>query len=357
MNELFRAIEDAFERPDPSPVERIADRFPEAETPPSVEYDRTGNRLGRWYPLGMPSRGHRYKAAEPTPGMVRRSVLFSPGDEPSLMRKAPETGADTIVFDLEDAVAPGRKATARGSVNEVLTDPTFEPDCEVCVRINPDFETAIEDIEAVTAGAPRIDAVMIPKAESSADAYELSDPIAECGYELPIIALCESAQGVLSAEEIAKADPVDAIAFGAEDLSADIGATRTEEGTEVSHARQRVVLAAGAAGVDAIDTLVTDIGAIDRLREETAFARQLGYDGKIAIHPAQVGVINEAFTPDPADVEWAQNVVSAAAEAEAAELGVFRVDDEMIDAPLISRAEDILERHRAATQKKGEGNL
>ena len=281
--------------------------------------------------------------------MVRRSVLFSPGDEPSLLGKAPKSGADTVVFDLEDAVAPNRKAAAREAVNDVLTDPTFDPDCEVCVRFNADPETAAEDIEAVTAGAARIDAAMAPKVDSAADVRVLSESIEANGYDLPVIALCESAAGVLSAEAIAGAEDVDAIAFGAEDLAADIGATRTEAGTEVSHARQHVVLAAAAAGVDAIDTLVTDIGATDRLAEETAFARGLGYDGKMAIHPAQVGVINDAFTPDPEAVAWAKKVLEAAEEAKAAGKGVFRVDDEMIDAPLIARAETIIDRHRAGT--------
>ena len=283
--------------------------------------------------------------------MVRRSVLFSPGDEPSLMRKAPKRGADTVVFDLEDAVSPNRKPAAREAVNGVLTDPSFDPDCEVCVRINPDPETARADIEGITAGTPRLDAVMFPKVESAADVEALSEPVAAAGYDPPLIVLCESAQGILNAEAIAKAASVEAIAFGAEDLAADIGATRTEGGIEVSHARQHVVLAAGAAGVDAIDTLVTDFEAIERLTEEAEFARQLGYDGKIAIHPAQVDVINRAFTPDAGDVEWARKVVAAAEDAEVAERGVFSVDGEMIDAPLIERAEGILERYRAATEE------
>ncbi len=282
--------------------------------------------------------------------MVRRSVLFSPGDKPALMRKAPRTGADTTVFDLEDAVAPGQKSAARAAVNEVITDPSFDPDCEVCVRVNPDNRTAIEDLEGVLAGDPRIDAIMLPKVESADDVYELAAAIENLEYELPIIALCESAQGILSAEEIAKADPVVAIAFGAEDLSADIGATRTKDGLEIAHARQHVVLAASAADVNAIDTLVTAIDAIEYLKAETAFARQLGYDGKIAIHPTQVSVINDGFTPEPADVEWAKKVRSAAEEAESEGRGVFRVDGEMIDAPLISRAEGILERYRAASE-------
>jgi citrate lyase subunit beta/citryl-CoA lyase len=280
--------------------------------------------------------------------MPRRSVLFSPGDEPELMRKAPDSGADTVVFDLEDAVVPGRKAEAREAVSTVLTDPAFDPDCEVCVRVNPEPELAERDLETVLAGDPRIDSVMVPKAGAAADAREMADRLDDHGYELPLLALCESAAGVLSAEEIAAAPAVDAVAFGAEDLSADIGATRTEGGEEVSHARQQVVLAAGAAGVDAIDTVFTDIGEPDRLAEETAVATQLGYDGKMAIHPAQVEVINEAFTPDADAVEWARRVLEAREAADAEGRGVFRVDDEMIDAPLIARAERILERYRAA---------
>lgn len=282
--------------------------------------------------------------------MVRRSVLFSPGDQPALMHKAPNSGADTVVFDLEDAVAPGRKAEARTEVNGVLTDPSFDPDCEVCLRVNADPATAAMDLETALSGDARIDAVMVPKAESAAGVREVDERVCEAGYDLPILALCESAPGVLNAQEIAATPTVDALLFGAEDLSADIGATRTEGGEEVSYARQHVVLAAGAADIDAIDTVFTDIEATDRLAEETAFANQLGYDGKMAIHPKQVSVINESFTPSMADVKWAEKVLTAREEADADQRGVFRVDDEMIDAPLIARAERIMERHAAADE-------
>jgi citrate lyase subunit beta/citryl-CoA lyase len=266
------------------------------------------------------------------------------------MHKAPGSGADTVVFDLEDAVAPGRKAEARESVNGVLTDPGFDPDCEVCLRVNPTPSVADEDLAVALSGTPRVDSVMVPKADSAAAVREMDELLREHGYDLPVIALCESASGVLHAEEIAATPAVDAVAFGAEDLSADIGATRTDDGTEVSHARQHVVLAASAAQIDAIDTVFTDIEETDRLAEETRFAGQLGYDGKMAIHPAQVAVINEAFTPDDEEVEWAERVLEARDDAEADGRGVFRVDDEMIDAPLIARAERIMERHRASTE-------
>lgn len=290
--------------------------------------------------------------------MARRSVLFSPGDQPDLMRKAPGAGADVVVFDLEDAVAPGAKPEGREAVNAVLTDPEFDPSCEVCVRVNPvdpDRSVPAADLKAVLAGDPRIDSVMLPKAERAEDVRILDNLLAGRRADLPILALCESAAGVLHAESIAATDPVDGVAFGAEDLSADIGASRTREGTEVLYARQQVVLAAAAADVDALDTVFTDIGASTALAEETQFALGLGYDGKMCIHPAQVSVVNDAFTPAEDRIEWAQRVLPAAAEAEADGVGVFRVDDEMIDAPLVARAEQVRERARAAGVWPDEG--
>ena len=280
--------------------------------------------------------------------MTRRSVLFSPGDQPSLMRKAPNAGADVVVFDLEDAVAPGQKDEARAAVGDVLSEPDFDPDCEVCVRVNPVGSGAGADVDAVLAGGRTVDAVMLPKVEDSEDVETLGRLLAEAGPEAPVLALVESAAGVLNAQAIARADPTDALVFGAEDLSADIGATRTDEGTEVLHAREHVVLAASAAGVDAIDTVYTDIEDTDGLAEETRFAAGLGFDGKMAIHPAQVGPINDAYTPAADAVEWAERVLAAKKQAEADGRGVFRVDGEMIDAPLVAQAERVVERARAA---------
>jgi citrate lyase subunit beta/citryl-CoA lyase len=275
--------------------------------------------------------------------MARRSVLFSPGDRPELMRKAPSTGADAVVFDLEDAVAPDRTASARESVREVLGELAESGDgsCpEVCVRVSPPGRGAAADLDVVLDG-PGPDALVLPKAETAGDVTDLADLAAEGGADLPVLALVETAAGVLGAESVAAAGPTDALVFGAEDLAADLGATRTEEGTEVLYAREHVVLAASAAGVDAVDTVHTDFEDEAGLRESTAFARDLGYDGKLAIHPAQVGPINEAFTPDSERVAWARRVLAARAETDAA---VFAVDGEMIDAPLLARAERVRER-------------
>jgi len=270
--------------------------------------------------------------------MIRRSVLFSPGDKPDLMRKAAMGDADVVVFDLEDAVAPADKRDARDAVCEVLAD--LEADCEITVRVNPIGLGAMTDLEAILEG-PRPDSVMVPKTEDATDIQRVQARLAEIDVSCPVLALIESAAGVLRADEIATVDATDALLFGAEDLAADIGATRTSEGTEVLYARERTVIAASAAGIDAIDIVYTDYGDTDGLREETAFARQLGYDGKMAIHPDQVPVINDAFTPSDDDIEWAERVLAA---RDRSETGVFEVDGEMIDAPLIAQAERILER-------------
>ncbi|WP_280586275.1 CoA ester lyase [Halorubrum sp. Boch-26] len=294
--------------------------------------------------------------------MARRSLLFSPGDRPELMRKAPATGADVVCFDLEDAVAPGRKDEARTAVRDVIADPDFAPDAEVCVRLTATDPAADLDalIGARTAEAasgdgsddaeasPRLDAVMLPKVEGAERVERAAALCADRGLDPAVFALVETAGGVLDAEEIADADATDALIFGAEDLAADVGATRTDEGTEVLYAREHVVLAASAADVDALDTVYTDFSDTEGLREETAFALGLGYDGKLAIHPSQVDPINEAFTPDAEAIEWAERVLDARDEADREGRGVFSVDGEMVDAPLIAQAERIAERAAAA---------
>ena len=276
--------------------------------------------------------------------MARRSVLFAPGDSPEIMRKAAASSADVVVFDLEDAVAPGDKAEARRAVADVLADLGDGSDIEHCVRVNPVGSGAARDVAAAFAHAAP-DSVMLPKAEGSDDVLRLRELLRGVDAARPVLALVESAAGVLNADEIAAAAATDALLFGAEDLTADIGATRTDAGTEVLYARQRAVTAASAAGVDAIDTVYTDFGDTEGLRAATETAAQFGYDGKMAIHPDQVAVINEAFTPDESDIEWAERVVAADKETDA---GVFEVDGEMIDAPLVTRAERILQRAEEA---------
>ncbi|MFB6354306.1 MAG: CoA ester lyase [Halobacteriales archaeon] len=283
--------------------------------------------------------------------MVRRSLLFTPGDRPEMLRKAPGVGADVLVFDLEDAVVPSRKDAAREAVGEVLADPSFDPDAEVCVRVNPAGVAADDDLAAVLGPDARLDSVMLPKVDRARDVGTLARLLEERGRELPVVALVETAAGILHAEAIAAASPTDALFFGAEDLAADVGATRTADGHEVAHARQHVVLAAGAAGVDAIDMVYPDIDDLDGLRARAREAVRLGFDGKPAVHPSQVEPINEAFAPDEEELAWARRVLDAREAAEADGRGVFTVDGEMVDAPLVRQAERLVERAAAADRR------
>ncbi|PSP16876.1 CoA ester lyase [Halobacteriales archaeon QH_10_67_13] len=277
--------------------------------------------------------------------MVRRSVLFSPGDQPDLLRKAPETGADVLVFDLEDGVGPD-KSRARAVVAEALAE--IDPDVELCVRVNPPG-SGLEADAAALSGAPTPDSVMIPKVDGPA---EIEAVVEVFEADLPVLALLETAAGVLHAEAIARAEPVEGLLLGAEDLAADTGARRSETGEGIAHARGQVVLAAAAAEINAIDTLYTDFEDREGLAADTERAATFGFDGKMAIHPAQVPVINEAFTPDPEDIEWARRVLEAADR----EAGVFAVDGEMIDAPLLAQAERTLDRAAAAGGDDAEGS-
>jgi citrate lyase subunit beta/citryl-CoA lyase len=271
--------------------------------------------------------------------MLRRSVLFSPGDDPAKLRKAPTFDADVAVFDLEDAVVPDRKAAARETVRDALAA-VAPADCELCVRVNPVGQGAAEDV-AVALGDTAPDAVMLPKTGGADDVDRLAALLDEAGIDRPILAIVESAAGILNAEAVAAHEVTDALVFGAEDLAGDIGATRTPDGEEVAHARQHVVLAARAAGVSPIDTHFPNYTDDAGLRAETERAVQLGYDGKLAIHPAQATVINEVFAPSPERVAWADRILAA---RETADSGVFVVDGEMIDAPQIRQAERVRER-------------
>ncbi|WP_336339029.1 HpcH/HpaI aldolase/citrate lyase family protein [Haloarcula brevis] len=271
--------------------------------------------------------------------MARRSVLFSPGDDGRKLRKAAALDADVVVYDLEDAVVPDARPAARETVREALSD-VVPATPELCVRVNPVGAGAKEDLAVVLDG-PAPDSVMLPKVGDAAAVRELASLLEAHGVDCPVLALVESAAGVLHAEAIAAADPTDALVFGAEDLAGDIGATRTADGREVSHARQHVVLAARAAGVSPVDTHYPDFNDPDGLRTDARAAVELGYDGKLAIHPAQVPVINEAFTPDAERVAWARRILNA---RDAADGGVFVVDGEMVDAPQVTQARRVLER-------------
>ncbi len=275
---------------------------------------------------------------------ARRSVLFTPGDRPGMMEKALDGEADVVVFDLEDAVAPEQKDDAVEAVEEVLEDVDDVSGAgdapEVWVRVDPHLEASYE------VGEPSC--FVLPKAAGAGDVRDAVGEVVSHGLSSDVVPIVESAAGVLNAGDIAAEDGVGGVVFGAEDLAADVGATRSRDGDEVSYARQKVVTAAAAAEVDAVDTLWTDFEDEEGLRRDAERSVTLGYDGKLAIHPSQVEVINEAFTPEADEVDWAERVLEARDSAADDGRGVFEVDGEMVDAPLVKQAERLMERARAA---------
>ncbi len=266
-----------------------------------------------------------------------------------MMEKAVETEADAVIFDLEDAVAPDAKIGARGTVREML-DSLDDPTPDVTVRINPYDRTGPEDVESVVGEVDSPpESVLLPKAESPETVDALAEDLDDLASEpIGVVPLIETAAGVVAAEEIAEAGGVDGVAFGDQDFTADVGATVTDDKTESLYARERIVVAAAAAGVDAFDTVYTDIRDLDGLREQAEFVVELGFDGKLAIHPDQVPVIHEAFTPTADQLGWAETVLAGQERATEEGTGAFTVDGQMIDPPLVERARTLVERAEAA---------
>lgn len=283
-------------------------------------------------------------------GLRRRSLLFMPGDSARKIEKSVEVGADAIIADLEDAVAPSQKQAARETVVAAFQRLDFGP-TERLIRLNPVSTSLWEDDLAQTIAA-RPDGYVLPKTESAAQVQALSARLAEleAAHGLPVgstrlLALVETAMGVLMAPEIAGADNrLDGLLFGAEDLAGDMGARRSREGWEIFYARGAVVIAAAAHGLPAVDTVYIDLADTDGLAAECRLARNLGFAGKLAIHPRQVAVINHAFAPSPEEVAAAERLIAAFESRLAAGSGVFEMDGKMIDMPMVLAARKVLAR-------------
>ena len=275
---------------------------------------------------------------------LRRSMLFIPGNNPGMLQNGGVFGADSVILDLEDAVAPTEKDAARFLIAHALR--TVDYGCsEKVIRINPLDTFAAEDIKAIVPCCP--DTILVPKVESAADIHAAAAMIAaaERPNQTPvkIIALLETPRGIIEAYNIAKADPrVVALALGAEDYTAGLGAIRSKEGTEIFTARTIVVNAAAAADVQSIDTPYTDANDEDGLLADTEMAKQLGFKGKLSINPRQIETIHTVFNPSEKDIEWAQQVVFAIRKAEAEGSGVASLNGKMVDLPVVNRAERTL---------------
>ncbi|HBY99485.1 MAG TPA: hypothetical protein DEP84_37030 [Chloroflexi bacterium] len=285
---------------------------------------------------------------------VRRAVLYTPGDDLHKLEKAARLDVDSVILDLEDGVALNRKVEARRSVATGLRTINFGR-TERLVRLNPSSSTLQTADLAETIGA-QPDGYVLSKVESAAEVQALSAAVtaAERSYGWPegdirLLAMIETARGVLQLSEIAASDSrLEALIFGADDLASDVGATRTAEGWEVFYARTAIVVAAAAFGLQAIDMVFVHLTDLDGLIDEARQAAQTGYSGKTIIHPRHVEPVQAAFTPSSEKIERAQRLIEASNAYQAGGIGAFTWEGKMVDAPVIRRAERTLALARAA---------
>lgn len=285
---------------------------------------------------------------------ARRALLYVPGNDAGKIAKAAALGVDAVILDLEDGVALNRKDEARGTILEALRGTDFGP-TERLVRINPFYTGRAErDLEAVLPGRP--EAVVLPKA-NSAELIRETDRLLMAAEErlgftpgsIGIVALIESGLAFVNLASVCAASPrLQGLILGAEDLAADTGVTRTPEADELLYARSALVLHAAAFGLQAIDMVQTNFKNEELLRQECLTGARLGFTGKQIIHPAQVAVTQAAFTPSAEEVERAQLIMEKAQIAQAEGMGAYSLDGEMVDLPVVKRAETILARARAA---------
>jgi citrate lyase subunit beta / citryl-CoA lyase len=282
-----------------------------------------------------------------------RSLFFAPANRHDLLAKFPRFHADCYAIDLEDGTPPAEKDSARSLLPEALRL-LRAADLRglVYVRVNePGSTHYLRDVEA--ASGCDIDGIIVPKLEHGDQLFPVVHTIRRIEGEQPgrrrieIMGGIESMRGVIAAEALCGADQrLTSVYFGAEDFAADVGARRTRGGDEVLYARSRVLLAARAAGILAIDQAVVEIRDDEQCRRDGEKGRDLGYQGKICVTPRQVELCNEVFAPTPAEVAHARELVAAYTQARERGLGTIDFRGQMIDGPLLKRAEALLELAR-----------
>lgn len=276
---------------------------------------------------------------------MRRSMLFLPGNNPNLLINGNCLGADAVIFDLEDAVAPNEKDAARILVRNTMRYMDFGG-CERIVRINSiDTPYWKADIDAILPYMP--DLILLPKTGTAEDARTADAYISEVEERLGLeknavglMPLIETALGVENAFAIASSTKrVKALFLGAEDLTADLQCKRTRSGREIEYARTRLVVAARAAGVDVYDTPFTDVNDDEGIELDAQHAKDLGFTGKSSISPRHVEVINRTFSPTLKEIEYAYEVMDAIDLAKKQGKGAIALHGKMVDAPIVARAE------------------
>jgi citrate lyase subunit beta/citryl-CoA lyase len=275
-------------------------------------------------------------------------MMFVPGNNPAMMSDAHIYGPDSIMLDLEDSVTMAEKDTARLLVYNALKSVDYG-DTEMVVRINPlNTPYGKKDIEAVVKAGVHV--IRMPKTETAEEVKEVEREIEKVEKEIgclgrtKIMAAIESTLGVVNAYAIATASPrMMGIALGAEDYSANLKTQRTPGGDELRLARETIVVAARAAGIDALDTVYSNLNDMETFRKEVEFIKRLGFDGKSIINPRQIEVVNEVFAPTEKDIEKARTIVAAIKEAEKKGSGVIAVNGKMVDRPVVIRAQRVID--------------
>ena len=275
---------------------------------------------------------------------LRRTMMYVPGNNPANIMGAHLYGADSIMFDLEDSVSIKEKDSARFLVHNALKTLDFG-NTETVVRINGlDTPFGREDLEAIVRARP--DVIRIPKTEKAQDVLEVESIISEieekAGIEVgttKLMAAIESPLGVINAFEIAKSSKrLIGIALGAEDFVTSMKTERSKDGLELLVARSQVLMAARAANIYALDTVFSDINDDEGFIKEVKLIKQLGFDGKSVIHPRQVTLVHQVYTPTKKEIDYSIRVLNAIDEAEKRSSGVIALDGKMIDAPIVERA-------------------
>ena len=284
---------------------------------------------------------------------LRRTMMFVPGANAAMLRDAPLYGADSVMFDLEDAVSLNEKDSARTLVHFALK--TFDYSAiETVVRINGLDTVRALDIEAMVLAG--VNVIRLPKTETAQDIIDVAAVITQVEEEndLPVgttkmMAAIESAEGVLNARDIATAsERLIGIALGAEDYVTNMKTRRYPDGQELLFARSMILHAARAAGIAAIDTVFSDINDTDGFIAETTRIKQLGFDGKSVINPRQIPLVNGIYAPSKAEIQQAKEVIWAIREAESKGSGVISLNGKMVDKPIVERAERVIALAKAA---------
>lgn len=289
---------------------------------------------------------------------ARRALLYVPGDDLHKIRKAITLGVDCICLDLEDGVAANRKVAARETISWALDSLNFGQS-EYLVRINPlQSELAQGDLEAVLPSKPM--GIVLPKVSHGDQIKSISAQLGEFESEnqlpagsIKLAALVESARGIINLGTIAGSETrLKALIFGAEDYAADIGAQRTESGWEVLYARSAFITYCAAYHLQAIDMVSIDFKDLETLKIQSLQGARMGFTGKQVIHPDQVQVVQQAFTPTDEEIQKAREIITLFRQHVAEGRGVYATNGVMIDAPTIKTAQSVLDRARAAGKVK-----